>query len=100
MTPSSTSTSPSTHQNTHSTHSTPSLPTSKPKPLTSKFTEERMRDEPSWPPPRKYIIDTQPSARSNSETARTDTHVARATYEQPPRSASEPVEVSSWETRR
>ncbi|KAF7922470.1 uncharacterized protein EAE98_007996 [Botrytis deweyae] len=96
MTPSSTSSSTSTHQNTPST---PSLPTSKPKPLTSRFTEERMRDEPSRPPPREYI-DTQPSARSISETARTDTHVARATYEQPPRSASEPVEVSSWETRR
>ncbi|KAF7883656.1 uncharacterized protein EAF02_005576 [Botrytis sinoallii] len=90
------SSSPSTHQDTHST---PSLHTAKPKPLTSKFTEGRMQDEPSGPPPRKYI-DSQPSARSSSETARTDTHVAIATYEQPPRSASEPVEVSSWVSKR
>ncbi|KAF5874894.1 uncharacterized protein Bfra_003345 [Botrytis fragariae] len=94
MSSSSSSSSSSTHQDSNLA---PALNTTKNKPRTSKFIEGPMLDEPSQPPPRQ-LFDKHSSARSSSETKGTDARVARTTYRHLPRSASEPLEVSSPKT--
>ncbi|KAF7953277.1 hypothetical protein EAE96_006489 [Botrytis aclada] len=63
------------------------------KPHTSKFIEGPMHDEPSQPPPQRFLT-SHPTARSISETQDTE-QAAMAADRHPPRSASEPLEASS-----
>ncbi|TGO37707.1 hypothetical protein BHYA_0091g00410 [Botrytis hyacinthi] len=88
-TPTPTPTSP--HQ---TTHKTASLNPPKPQPLTTKFLEGPMLDEPSQPPASHHFTNA-PSTQSISPTKATNPQVPKTTSKPPPRCASEPLDASS-----